>query len=170
MSRCRSGWRLSGASPTPSPDQSDLALAFTSIKRADPDLNIQPDGKTPGYPTNPLNPNAQATDPYTPMLQAYVNDKVQIRTLVGAHTQAHAFQVHGVKWLFEPDNTNSGWRNAQLMGLSEHFEMKFELPGTTIPHKDLTDLPPFADYFYSPSSDIVGFEQRSLGHHARLWG
>ena len=154
---------LSGTSPTPSPDQSDLALAFTSITRTDPDLNIQPDGKTPGYPTKPLVPNAQATDPYTPLLQAYVNDKVQIRTLVGAHTQSHAFQVHGVKWLFEPDNTNSGWRNAQLMGLSEHFEMKFELPGTAVPHKDLTDLPPFADYFYSPSSDIVGLNNG-------LWG
>jgi hypothetical protein len=152
-----------GVSPTPSADQSDSALAFTSIKRADPDLNIQPDGKTPGYPTIPLIPNAQGTDPYTPLLQAYVNDKVQIRTLVGAHTQAHALQVHGVKWLFEPDNTNSGWRNAQLMGLSEHFEMKFELPGTTIPHKDLKDLPPFADYFYSPSSTIVGLNNG-------LWG
>jgi hypothetical protein len=152
-----------GVGPTPSADQSDSALAFTSIKRADPELNIQPDGKTPGYPTIPLVPNAQGTDPYTPLLQAYVNDKVQIRTLVGAHTQAHALQVHGVKWLFEPDNTNSGWRNAQLMGLSEHFEMKFELPGTTIPHKDLKDLPPFADYFYSPSSTIVGLNNG-------LWG
>ena len=152
-----------GVGPTPSADQSDSALAFTSIKRADPDLNIQPDGKTPGYPTIPLVPNAQGTDPYTPLLQAYVNDKVQIRTLVGAHTQAHALQVHGVKWLFEPDNTNSGWRNAQLMGLSEHFEMKFELPGTTIPHKDLKDLPSFADYFYSPSSTIVGLNNG-------LWG
>ena len=149
-----------GVGPTPSADQSDSALAFTSIKRADPELNIQPDGKTPGYPTIPLVPNAQGTDPYTPLLQAYVNDKVQIRTLVGAHTQAHALQVHGVKWLFEPDNTNSGWRNAQLMGLSEHFEMKFELPGTTIPHKD---LPPFADYFYSPSASIVGLNNG-------LWG
>jgi hypothetical protein len=153
---------LPGASPTPSPDQSDLALAFTSIKRADPDLNVQPDGKAP-YPTIPLNPNAQATDPYTPLLQAYVNDKVQIRTLVGAHTQAHALQIHGVKWLFEPDNTNSGWRNAQLMGLSEHYEMKFDLPGTAVPHKDLTDLPPFADYFYSPSAGIVGLNNG-------LWG
>jgi hypothetical protein len=154
---------LPGATPPPSPEQSDLALAFTSITRADPDLNIQPDGKTPGYPTKPLVPNAQGTDPYTPLLQAYVNDKVQIRTLVGAHTQAHAFQVHGVKWLFEPDNTNSGWRNAQLMGLSEHYEMKFDLPGTAVPHKDLTDLPPFADYFYSPSAGIVGLNNG-------LWG
>jgi hypothetical protein len=156
---------LPGASPPPTPDQSDLALAYASIARADADLNIQPDGKTPGYPTKPLVPNTQATDPYTPLLQAYVNDQVQIRTLVGAHTQAHALQVHGVKWLFEPDNTNSGWRNAQLMGLSEHFEMRFDVPGTTVPHTDplLKDLPPFADYFYSPSAGIVGLNNG-------LWG
>jgi hypothetical protein len=154
---------LPGTSPTPSPDQSDLALAYASITRADPDLNIQPDGTTPptpGYPTTPLNPNAKGTDPYTPLLEAYVNDHVQIRTLVGAHTQAHAFQVHGVKWLYETDNTNSGWRNAQLMGLSEHFEMRFDLPGTA------------ADYFYSPSSDIVGLNNGLWGimraHGAKL--
>ena len=148
------------------PDQSDLALAYASIKRADPELNVQPDGSTPatpGYPTIPLVPNMQGTDPYTPLLQAYVNDHVQIRTLVGAHTQAHALQIHGVKWLFEPDNTDSGWRNAQLMGLSEHFEMNFDLPGTAVPHKDLKDLPPFADYFYSPSAGIVGLNNG-------LWG
>lgn len=161
---------LPKASPPPTPDQSDLALAFTSINRADPELNIQPVGKpqkggtvVPGYPNEMLVPNAQATDPYTPLLQAYVNDKVQIRTLVGAHTQSHAFQVHGVKWLFEPDNTNSGWRNAQLMGLSEHYEMKFDVPGTAVPHQDVKDLPPFADYFYSPSAGIVGLNNG-------LWG
>jgi hypothetical protein len=155
---------IPGASPTPSSTQADLALAYSSIPRSDPDLNIQP-GKAQGYPSTPLVPNAKGTDPYTPLLEAYVNDRVQIRTLVGAHTQAHAFQVHGVKWLFEADNTNSGWRNAQLMGLSEHFEMLFELPGTAAPHTDplLKDMPPFADYFYSPSSDIVGLNNG-------LWG
>jgi hypothetical protein len=165
---------LPTASPG-TPNQSDLALAFTSIKRADPELNVQPDGSTPptpGYPTTPLVPNMQGTDPYTPLLQAYVNDHVQIRTLVGAHTQAHALQIHGVKWLFEPDNTNSGWRNAQLMGLSEHFEMCFTLPGTAAPHKDIqglvkelppVDLPPFADLFYSPSASIIGLNNG-------LWG
>jgi hypothetical protein len=158
---------LPGASPSPSPspnpDQSDLALAYSSIQRVDPDLNIQP-GKTQGYPP-PLVPNAKGTDPYTPLLEAYVNDHVQIRTLVGAHTQSHAFQVHGVKWLYETDNTNSGWRNAQLMGLSEHFEMRFVLPGTSAPHPDApaNEMPPFADYFYSPSSDTVGLNNG-------LWG
>jgi hypothetical protein len=144
-------------------EQSDPALAFASLPRIDPNLNIQPDGKVSGFPTDPLVPNAQPDDPYTPLLEAYANDKVQIRTLVGAHTQSHAFEIHGVKWLFEPSYRNSGYRNAQLMGLSEHFEMLFDLPSTTVDHHADTGLSAFADYFYSPSSDIVGLSNG-------LWG
>ena len=144
-------------------EQSDPALVFASIPRADANLNIQPDGKVPGFPTDPLVPNARAEDPYTPLLEAYANDKVQIRTLVGAHTQSHAFEIHGVKWLFEPSYKNSGYRNAQLMGLSEHFEMLFDLPPTTTEHSDVKEMSKFADYFYSPSSGIDGLSNG-------LWG
>jgi hypothetical protein len=49
------------------------------------------------------------------------------------------------------------------MGLSEHFEMLFDLPPTTIEHSDVKELPKFADYFYSPSSGIVGLSNG-------LWG
>jgi hypothetical protein len=144
--------RLEGGA---TPEQVDPALVFSSIPRADPDLNAQP---------NPLElVNAQPDDPYTPLLEAYANDKVQVRTLVGAHVQSHAFEIHGVKWLFEPTYKNSGYRNAQLMGLSEHFEMLFDLPPVTFEHSDLKSLPAFADYFYSPSSDIVGLNNG-------LWG
>jgi hypothetical protein len=144
--------------PGKSPDQNDPALVFTSIARADLDLNQQPDG-------DKLVPNATAFDPYTPLLEAYANDKVQVRTLVGAHTQSHAFEIHGVKWLFEPTYKNSGYRNAQLMGLSEHFEMLFDLPPTTTDHPSLSGVAnaPFADYFYAASSDIVGLNNG-------LWG
>jgi hypothetical protein len=144
-------------------EQSDPALVFASIQRADPNLNLQPDGTVAGFPTDPLSPNAKPDDPYTPLLEAYANDKVQIRTLVGAHTQSHALEIHGVKWLSEPSYKNSGYRNAQLMGLSEHFEMLFDLPSTTDDHDAGLGLSAFADYFYSPSSDIVGLSNG-------LWG
>src|SRR5271165_3393007 len=145
------------------PERRDPALAFASVPRANSDLDIQPDGKVPGFPTEPLVPNAQDDDPYTPLLEAYANDKVQVRTLVGAHTEVHAFEIHGVKWLLEPTYRNSGYRNAQLMGLSEHFEMLFDLPAATLDHPEVKGLPAFADYFYSPSSDIVGLNNG-------LWG
>jgi hypothetical protein len=98
-------------------DAGDLSLAFSSAPvRADGDLNVQP----PFYAA--LTNDVQARDPYTPLLRAYENDRVQIRILVGAHEEGHNFSVHGVKWLFEPSEPNSGWRNSQMMGISEHFE------------------------------------------------
>ena len=101
--------------------EGDLAFAFSSrVLRAIPELNEQPDF----YP--PLTPNVGDRDPFTPLLQAFENDRVQIRILVGAHEEGHNFSVNGQKWLFEISEPNSGYRNSQMMGISEHFE--FELP------------------------------------------
>ena len=94
----------------------DLSWAFASIQRADEKLNIQP----PFY--LPLTKDMKDFDPFTPLLRAYENDRVQIRILVGATEEGHNFSVHGIKWLFEPSEPNSGYRNSQMMGISEHFE------------------------------------------------
>ncbi|HVF90227.1 MAG TPA: copper oxidase [Blastocatellia bacterium] len=67
-------------------------------------------------------------DPFTPILRAYEGDRVQIRLIQGAQEEQHGFNMHGVKWLFEPGTpgqptpNNSGWRNGQQIGISEHFE------------------------------------------------
>ncbi|MFL6193810.1 MAG: copper oxidase [Thermoanaerobaculia bacterium] len=95
----------------------DLSYAFSSlVTRSDAALNVQPTF----YPalTNDIKPK----DPYTPILRALENDRVQIRVLVGAHEEGHNFSVHGIKWLFEPSEPNSGYRGSQMMGISEHFE------------------------------------------------
>jgi len=102
-------------------------------------------------------------DPYTPLLRAYQNDRVQIRVLAGAHVSTHSFMAHGVKWLFEPSYTNSGYRNAQGLGLSEHFELIFRLPPATTPHADSNNSYSFADYLYAPSSDISGLSNGVWG-------
>ena len=95
----------------------DLSFAFSSnVTRADTALNVQP-----GF-YDPLTEDVKARDPFTPLLRAYENDRVQIRILVGAHEEGHNFSVHGIKWLFEPSEARSGWRNSQMMGISEHFE------------------------------------------------
>ena len=83
---------------------------------------------------------------------------MQIRTLVGGQLFSHTFQVHGVKWLYEPTSPNSGYRNVQGMGLSEHFEMLF-----TLPPASTTPTQPFADYVYAPSSGQAGLTNG-------LWG
>ncbi|MFZ1220969.1 MAG: hypothetical protein WAO00_16865, partial [Chthoniobacterales bacterium] len=90
-------------------------------------------------------------DPYTPLLRGYQGDPVQIRALVGAHMQPHSFNIHGVKWLGEMKSKNSGLRNAQEMGISEHFEFEFRLPPASTDSKRS-----FADYLYAPSSGSTG--------------
>ncbi len=121
-------------------DAGDLGLAFSSlVTRADPDFNVQP----PWYP--PLTSDVGDKDPYTPLLRAFEHDKVQIRILVGAHEEGHNFSVNGLKWLFEPSEPNSGYRNSQMMGISEHFE--FEVPQVVKP-----PIGAQADYLWSAGS------------------
>lgn len=136
----------------PGDKSGDLAKVMLSIKRADSDLNTQP-----VYPTtlasiknNPPNqqggannqtpyPQAlqptgadgvDAVDPFTPLLRGYQGDRVQVRLLTGSHLAPHDFGIPGLNWLFEPSYPNSGYRNTQAMGISEHFEMLFTLPPT----------------------------------------
>ncbi|MDX6498502.1 MAG: manganese oxidase [Blastocatellia bacterium] len=103
----------------------DLSKVYKSnINRADPAFNSQPNF----YPA--LTKGIQPGDPFTPLLRAYENDKVQIRILVGAHEETHNMTINGHKWLHEPGTpqdplavNNSGYRNQQMAGISEHFEM-----------------------------------------------
>jgi hypothetical protein len=124
-------------------DAGDLSNVYRSdITRANPDLNTQPNF----YPA--LTGGLQGGDPFTPMLRAYEADKVQVRVLVGAHEEGHNFSIHGNKWLYERSDPNSGYRNSQMMGISEHFE--FELPGLAA----IKGSTPFVDYLYQPGSSV----------------
>jgi hypothetical protein len=124
-------------------DAGDLSNVYRSdVTRANPALNQQPGF----YPA--LTGGLQGGDPFTPMLRAYEADKVQIRVLVGAHEESHNFSVHGQKWLYERSDKNSGYRNSQSMGISEHFE--FELPGIAA----IKGATPFVDYLYQPGSSV----------------
>ena len=103
----------------------DLSKVYKSnITRADPQFNVQPTF----YPA--LTKGVQPGDPFTPLLRVYENDKVQIRILVGAHEETHNMTINGHKWLHQPGTpqdplavNNSGYRNSQMAGISEHFEM-----------------------------------------------
>jgi len=107
-------------------------------------------------------------DPFTPMLRAYQNDKVQVRTLVGAHVFAHQFDLAGPVWFAEPAWKNSGYRSAQPMGLSEHFEMLFDVPSSSAPNNnrkcpDGMSQANCVDYLYSPSMDETGIANGMWG-------
>lgn len=113
--------------------------------------------------------NAQPNgDPFTPLLRAYQNDSVQIRTLVGAHVFAHQFNLEGPTWFSEPSWKNSGYRSAQAMGLSEHFEMLFRVPPSSAPNNgrkcpDGMSQANCVDYLYSPSLDEFGITNGMWG-------
>ena len=124
----------------------DLSFAFASkvgssnLLRADSAFNSQPSF----YPA--LTPDVGPTDPFTPLMRAYANDKIQVRMLVGAHEEGHNFSINGIRWLAEPSEPNSGFRNSQMMGISEHFEFVAPAPSTQefVPHP--------TDYLYRGAS------------------
>ena len=129
----------------------DLSKVYKSnITRADPQFNVQPTF----YPA--LTKGVKAGDPFTPLLRAYENDKVQIRILVGAHEETHNMTINGHKWLHQPGTpqdplaiNNSGYRNSQMAGISEHFEM---LTGK----ESIIGNRPFVDYLYQNSASVDG--------------
>jgi hypothetical protein len=124
-------------------DAGDLSLAFSSnVTRADTALNTQPGF----YP--PLSKAVDAKDPFTPLARVYNNDKVQVRLLTGAHEEGHNNGINGIKWLFEPSDSNSGWRNNQMSGISEHFEFLSPI----IAGK--SSMGPTTDYLYSFGSSV----------------
>ncbi|HEU4451855.1 MAG TPA: hypothetical protein VFR81_02310, partial [Longimicrobium sp.] len=121
-------------------DAGDLAMGFASdVTRADAAFNTQPTFY------RPLTNDVRAGDPFTPLMRAYEDDRVQVRVLVGAHEEGHNFSVHGVEWLMEPSDPSSGFRNSQMMGISEHYE--FVLP--PLPSNTTGS---FADYLYQGGS------------------
>ena len=116
-------------------------------------------------PIVPLSADANANDggvagpdPFTPLLRAYANDRVQVRALAGAHMNEHSFLIHGVKYFFEPSYTNSGFQTTQAISLSEHFEMEF-----TVPAQTATQGGNFADFLYAPSASAQGQTSGSWG-------
>jgi manganese oxidase len=129
----------------------DLSKVYKSnITRSDPLFNVQPGF----YPA--LTQGVQPGDPFTPLLRAYENDKVQIRILVGAHEETHNMTINGHKWLHQPGTpqdplavNNSGFRNSQMAGISEHFEF---ITGK----ESIFGQRPFIDYLYQNNASVDG--------------
>ena len=129
----------------------DLSKVYKSnITRADPAFNVQPGF----YPA--LTKGVKPGDPFTPLLRAYENDQVQIRILVGAQEETHNLTINGHKWLHQPGTpqdplavNNSGYRNSQVAGISEHFEF---LTGK----ESILGNRPFIDYLYQNSASVDG--------------
>ena len=159
--------RITDAQGKQTPDKmGDPAFAYASIERARTRLNRQPAGGASigqsgfRYPEQALVPEGEQgvgpADPYTPMARAYARDKVQVRGIVGAVDSLHSLRVQGPKWFAEPSYKNSGFRDVQGMGISEHFELIFQLPPGD-------DAAPFVDYLYAPSASSQGQAKGAWG-------
>ncbi len=114
-----------------------------------------------GYPYPSLNVQAaQPGDPFTPIMRTYAGDDVQVRALVGAHTNPHNFTMQGLKWLFEASMTDSGWRNSMTVGISEHTEQIVRIPNWV---SQQTPGTPWADYVYMPGASVIEQEGGNWG-------
>ncbi|MCH9650520.1 MAG: copper oxidase [Deltaproteobacteria bacterium] len=123
----------------------DLSFAYqTRTDRANNNYNLRP-GLPDLGPYPPLTGGLFPGDPFTPVLRTHEKDKVKIRVLVGAHEEEHNFNIHGLNWLAEPAVANSGWRNSQMMGISEFFDLEVgHMPGLQNDR--------FLDMLYKPSA------------------
>ncbi len=163
--------RIAGPSAADNAPAVDNSYAYASIERGNPRLDRQPapgspiDGADSGfrYPRVPLQPEGpdgvRDTDPYTPLLRAYAGDRVEVRTVIGAVDSIHSFRLQGQRWLAEPSYDDSGYRDTQGMGISEHFEMIFDLPPAGAAAGDL----PFVDSLYAASASTQGQVKGSWG-------
>ena len=93
-------------------------------------------------------------DPDTPILRAYASDPVVIRQITGAHEEMHEFNLHGHRWLNEPDNPLANIVDNQTGALAEWFN--YELQGSqvvkTFPGKEATlDKASLGDMSGTPS-------------------
>jgi manganese oxidase len=126
-------------------EKGDLANVFSSTVHAGsfPDTKLKfPDCGNPL--TSCVEPAGarQPGDPAAPLLTAYEGDRIQLQLIQGAQEEQHVFTLHGQKWLAEPASPRSGFRNAQQIGISEHFEFEMQLS------RDGEDT----DYLYSSSA------------------
>ena len=155
----------------------DPSHGFSSIHRKDTNPNSL---NQQGNPQQPIAPGssfkfpdaytgAGPFDPYTPLLRAYENDDVQIRVLIGAHFIPHSFNLHGLKWLTEAGNGDSGYVSTQVMSISEHYEMLFQLPPSAA-KQTRADNPTRGRLPLHGQLRHTWPEQRQLGHPSRLSG
>jgi manganese oxidase len=113
---------LNDCKPT---EQGDMANLFSSEKHAYQDSPSNPHQNGFKF-ANEVPGTRMPGDPATPILAGYEGEKIQLRLIQGAQEENHMFSAHGAKWLAQASAENSGYMNAQQLGISEHFEFEFK--------------------------------------------
>ncbi|WP_409254069.1 multicopper oxidase domain-containing protein [Bacillus sp. SCS-153A] len=98
-------------------------------------------------------------DPQTPIIDTYPGDPVKIRLIQGAHETQHNFNLHGLNWKREPDNSNTELTSTQTIGTSEQYTMDIQPNPVGVKQRDyLWSSQPIEDLW----SGLWGF--------VRVWG
>lgn len=124
-------------SSTPVAGQLDDVLASVEDWRRD--FNCALYGRQlPGLGCDIANdlPWRELGDPATPIIAGYEAEPLYLRLVQGAQEAQHVFAMTGQKWRHEPDNPESGYVNAQPLGISEHFEMDVRSIPNNVPRAD----------------------------------
>lgn len=149
----------------------DLAFALQSrTDRKIPAVNLAPSeitsatgptGASTAFPPHINVAGDLPGDPFTPMLRTYSGDNVRLRVNAGGHEEEHNVTLHGVKWAHTSSgfstNSTSGWRAAQMVGISE--QLSFMAPVALM----ATSAADTGDYLYSMDASIEGY-------WSGLWG
>ena len=67
-------------------------------------------------------------DPATPILETYPGDEMLLRLLDGAHEEQHSFNLTGMYWQKELNDSHSPLAAAQTIGISEAFNFRIDKP------------------------------------------
>lgn len=65
-------------------------------------------------------------DPATPVLETYPGDELMIRLVDGAHEEQHVFNIAGMSWQKEVEDSHSPLAASQTIGVSEAFNLNIK--------------------------------------------
>lgn len=131
-------WRDGGAGPAIDPppvvddfgaDQGGMAINYRNQPFA---LRTNPAATGPKADPAYVYSSAVHGDPSTPVFQAYSGDPVIIRHMTGAHEEVHTFNLHGHRWLSQPDNPLSNTIDTQTTSLGEFFNYEINGGGSVV--------------------------------------
>ena len=125
-------WRADGrpVAPPGEPDDFGADQGGVAINYRNEPFQIRSSPSKPAPKNDPAYVYSSAVhgDPSTPIFRAYPEDPVVVRNVVGAHEEVHTFNIHGHRWLSEPDNPNSSQSDSQTLSLAEFAN--YELQGS----------------------------------------
>jgi hypothetical protein len=125
-------WKNDGAGPPVNPPPAvddygaDQGASTLNLRNEPYQIRTNPNATGPKGDPAYVHSSAVHGDPATPVLRAYSQDPVIIRNVAGSHEEAHTFNLHGHRWLNEPDNPKSALSDNQSQTLAEYFNYEIQ--------------------------------------------